>query len=161
MYTVQLKLAHRKVVIIGGGKIAWRKFEKLKDEAGSLKVVSPEFEPAFTRTQWGDHIQLIQKRYETSDIADADLIVIATNDQVVNQHVRDAATSKQWVNHTGDRTQSDFYNSLDIEHQGIKVSLSSDGQAIHQVKDYAAKIKAFLATLEEDEYEQNKTINGR
>lgn len=86
----------------------------------------------------------------SGDLNGADLIIIATDDAVVNQQVRDDAASTQWVNHTGDRTQSDFYNSLDIEHQGMKISISSEGQSIQHTKAYAAKIKAFLATLEED-----------
>ncbi|REH93203.1 NAD(P)-dependent oxidoreductase, partial [Staphylococcus felis] len=31
MYPVQLNLNQKHVTIIGGGKIAWRKFKKLKD----------------------------------------------------------------------------------------------------------------------------------
>ncbi|WP_086428042.1 precorrin-2 dehydrogenase/sirohydrochlorin ferrochelatase family protein [Staphylococcus cornubiensis] len=150
MYPIQLNLARKTVVIVGGGKIAWRKFIKLKDEAEQLKVVSPTFDDAFLNEQWGAHIQLIHKCYEQGDLDDADLIIIATNDATVNQQVRDDAAPTQWVNHTGDRTQSDFYNSLDIEHQGMKISISSEGHSIQQTKAYAAKIKAFLATLEED-----------
>lgn len=153
MYSIQLNLTNKKVVIVGGGKIAWRKFQKLKNEAGNIKVVSPEFVPNFNEASCGKHVQLVRKRYERSDIEGADLIFIATNDAIVNQQVRDDASPTQWVNHTGDRTQSDFYNSLDFEHRGIKISLSSNGEAIQQIQNEAAKIQSFLATLEEDEYE--------
>lgn len=150
MYPIQLNLTRKTVVIVGGGNIAWRKFTKLKDEAKQIKVVSPTFNDAFLNETWGTHIQLIQKRYERGDLDGADLVIIATNDKVVNQQVRDDAKMTQWVNHTGDRTQSDFYNSLDFEHQGVKVSISSEGHSIQQTKIYAAKIKAFLTTLKED-----------
>ncbi|MEJ7541464.1 precorrin-2 dehydrogenase/sirohydrochlorin ferrochelatase family protein [Staphylococcus intermedius] len=150
MYPIQLNLTHKTVTIVGGGNIAWRKFTKLKDEAGQIKIVSPTFNERFLNETRGTHIQLIQKCYERGDLDDADLIITATNDATVNQQVRDDAAPTQWVNHTGDRTQSDFYNSLDIEHQGMKISISSEGQSIQQTKVYAAKIKAFLATLEED-----------
>ncbi|HEC2167938.1 TPA: siroheme synthase [Staphylococcus delphini] len=150
MYPIQLNLTCKSVIIVGGGNIAWRKFIKLKDEAKHVKVVSPTFNDAFLNETWGRHIQLIQKRYERGDLDGADLIIIAIDDAVVNQQVRDDVAPTQWVNHTGDRTQSDFYNSLDIEHQGMKISISSEGQSIQQTKAYAAKIKAFLATLEED-----------
>ncbi|WP_457826256.1 NAD(P)-dependent oxidoreductase, partial [Staphylococcus aureus] len=51
MYPVQLNLKDRHVVIIGGGKIAWRKFSKLVTEPCTIDVVSPEFHEAFETVQ--------------------------------------------------------------------------------------------------------------
>ncbi|WP_281191106.1 NAD(P)-dependent oxidoreductase [Staphylococcus schleiferi] len=95
----------------------------------------------------------IKKTYDSKDIADANLIIIATNDAKVNQQVRDDARPEQWVNHTGDRRQSDFYNSFDFVHNEMTISVSSEGQSIQRTQAYGAKIKAYLETLEEDFHE--------
>ncbi|BAS45284.1 siroheme synthase [Staphylococcus schleiferi] len=153
MYPIQLNISNKTVVIIGGGKIAWRKFKKVMHEAKTVKVVSPEFNPAFYTRTWAPHITLDKKAYDSKDIADANLIIIATNDVKVNQQVHDDARPEQWVNHTGDRRQSDFYNSFDFVHNEMTISVSSEGQSIQRSQAYGAKIKAYLETLEEDFHE--------
>ena len=48
MYPVQLNLANKHLVIIGGGKVAYRKFQQLKTESiASLTIVSQTFLPEF------------------------------------------------------------------------------------------------------------------
>lgn len=153
MYPIQLNLCNKHVVIVGGGKIAWRKFRGLIDEACRIDVISPQFHEGFTSTQWPATIRLLQKEYETGDIAEADLIIIATDRADVNDRVVHDATDRQWVNHTGDRHQSDFFNTLNVRHDDMTISISSSGQSIRKTQAYARKIKAYLQTLEEDIHE--------
>nr|WP_263314522.1 NAD(P)-dependent oxidoreductase [Mammaliicoccus sp. Marseille-Q6498] len=153
MYPVQLNLKNKHVVIIGGGKIAWRKFSKLVTEPCSIDVVSIEFNEAFNTIQPSNRIRLIEAAYKSEHIVDADLIIVATNHPETNNQVTQDASPTQWVNHTGNRTQSDFFNTLDIEHTGLTISISSQGQNIQRTKRYAAKIKAFLDSIEEDSNE--------
>lgn len=153
MYPVQLNLNNKHVVIIGGGKIAWRKFSKLITEPCSIDIVSPKFHEAFQQIQPTQRIRFIQTSYRPEHIAHADIIIIATNHPQTNNLVAQDALPTQWVNHTGDRTQSDFFNTLDLENDGLTISISSQGQDIERTKRYAEKIKTFLATTEEDLHE--------
>ncbi|MFO3701948.1 NAD(P)-dependent oxidoreductase [Staphylococcus felis] len=150
MYPVQLNLNQKHVTIIGGGKIAWRKFKKLKDEGCTIDIVSPTFLKLFTDSAWPSHIRFIQKRYESNDIEGADLIIIATNDREVNDQVRSDAQIHQWVNHTGDRSQSDFFNMKTVTYDHVTFHLSSNGQSVQKTQYYAAKLETFLKTLEGD-----------
>ncbi|MCE5041854.1 hypothetical protein KJC03_12195 [Mammaliicoccus sciuri] len=79
MYPIQLNLKGKHVVIIAGGKIAWRKFSKLKSEPCSIDVIAREFHELFDTIQLTKHICLIQVDYQREHIAHADLIIIATN----------------------------------------------------------------------------------
>ena len=153
MYPIQLNLAHKHVVIVGGGKIAWRKFSKLVMEPCTIDVVSPKFHEAFNTVQPSERIRFVQEKYDKTKIDRADLIVIATNNPHTNNQVAQDALPTQWINHTGDQTQSDFFNMLTFEHDELTVSVSSKGQNIERTKRYAAKIKAFLAATEEDLHE--------
>lgn len=153
MYPIQLNLAHKHVVIIGGGKIAWRKFSNLVMEPCTIDVVSPEFHTAFETVLPSKRIRLIYDTYQKTYIQNADLIIIATNHPQTNNQVAQDALPTQWVNHTGDQTQSDFFNMRTIEHNGLTVSISSNGRNIARTKRYAAKIEAFLAADEEDFHE--------
>lgn len=153
MYPIQLNLKGKHVVIIAGGKIAWRKFSKLKSEPCSIDVIAREFHEHFDTIQLTKHICLIQVDYQREHIAHADLIIIATNHPETNDRVAQDALPSQWVNHTGDRKQSDFYNTLDIEHNGLTISISSHAQDIQRTQHYAMKIKAWLDSTKEDMHE--------
>ncbi|UXR78124.1 MULTISPECIES: NAD(P)-dependent oxidoreductase [unclassified Staphylococcus] len=153
MYPIQLNLCDKHVVIVGGGKIAWRKFQGLIHEDCRIDVVSPQFYEGFMSKQWRTSVRLIHKDYEADDIAAADLIIVATDRADVNDRVVRDATDSQWVNHTGDRHQSDFFNTLNIRHDDMTISISSSGQSIRKTQAYAKKIKAYLKTLEEDIHE--------
>ncbi|UXU55406.1 bifunctional precorrin-2 dehydrogenase/sirohydrochlorin ferrochelatase [Staphylococcus agnetis] len=153
MYPIQLNLAGKHVVIVGGGKIAWRKFSKLVTEPCSIDIVSPKFHDAFEMLQPSERLRLIREPYHKAHLKHADLIIIATNDPQTNNQVALDALPSQWINHTGDQTQSDFFNMLTIEHQDLIIGVSSNGQNIERTKRYAAKIKTFLAADEEDMHE--------
>ncbi|UWF57249.1 bifunctional precorrin-2 dehydrogenase/sirohydrochlorin ferrochelatase [Staphylococcus hyicus] len=153
MYPIQLNLAHKHVVIIGGGKIAWRKLSNLMIEPCTIDVVSPHFHDAFDCLQPIDRLRLIREPYHKSHLKHADIIIIATNDPQTNNQVAQDALPSQWINHTGDKTQSDFFNMLTIQHDELTISISSNGQNIERTKRYAAKIKSFLTANEEDMHE--------
>lgn len=153
MYPVQLNLKGKHVVIIGGGKIAWRKFSKLLSEPCSIDIIAREFHEHFETIQPTKHIRLIRATYQPEHIANADLIIIATNHPETNNQVAQDALPFQWVNHTGDRRQSDFYNTLDIQHNDLTISISSQGKDIQRTQQYANKIKTWLDSTKEDMHE--------
>ncbi|MBI5974341.1 precorrin-2 dehydrogenase/sirohydrochlorin ferrochelatase family protein [Staphylococcus canis] len=150
MYPIQLNLKRKHIVIVGGGKIAWRKLQKLKGEDCTIDIVSPTFDSLFLNADLPAHIQCFSKQYEAKDIALADLIIIATNDKDVNDRVRLDAKRHQWVNHTGDRSQSDFFNMKTVAFDGVTFNISSDGESIQKTQYYAEKLEAFLKSLEGD-----------
>lgn len=151
MYPIQLNLSHKCVAIIGGGRIALRKFNKLQAyDVGRVIVISPHIDKGFyehcsTRTEFR------QKAYEAEDIKDADLIFIATNDVDVNNQVAQDAMPHQWVNHTGDRTQSDFYNMATTTCHDVQISMHSDGQNAPLVKQRIAQFRAMCNEINEGE----------
>ena len=88
MYPVQLNLANKHLVIIGGGKVAYRKFQQLKTESiASLTIVSQTFLPEFFQDKHAN-LKLITKCYDRNDIEKADIIIIATNDAQVNNQIK-------------------------------------------------------------------------
>ena len=41
LYAAMLRLEHRLCVVIGGGKVAWRKVDKLLEAGARVRVISP------------------------------------------------------------------------------------------------------------------------
>jgi len=151
MYPIQLNLNDKRVVVIGGGKIAYRKVKQiLKEDVGTLHVISKKFLPEFFAIEH-PNVKLRTKCYDQTDIEDADLIIAATNDTSVNEQIKQDAKSYQWINQTGDKSQSDFYNMREIEFDDIKLTFSSEGIDCRKVKHIAQAVETFLnETYKED-----------
>lgn len=143
MYNIQLNIDGCHVVIIGGGKIAYRKYMSLKNENVTIEVISPQFDKAF-KVECDKRLKLIKKCYEYGDIEGADIVFIATNIREVNDLVRQHTSSSQLVNHTGDKSQSDFYNMKTFKYKECDISISSAGKDIGQTKAIYRKLQTFL-----------------
>ena len=106
MYPVMMNIQNKPVVIIGGGKVAARKIKTLLSEGAKVTVISPEINEVIPKSQ----VEWIQRSYQTGDLEGAKLVFACTDNQEVNKKVMEEAHPSQFVNNTGDKKNSDFYN---------------------------------------------------
>ena len=72
---VAIDVGNKKIVLIGGGRIALQKVEVLMHYTGRLHVIAPEICEAIKEKG----ISYTEKEYETSDISDAFIVYACTN----------------------------------------------------------------------------------
>ncbi|AQY38692.1 precorrin-2 dehydrogenase [Bacillus thuringiensis] len=125
MYPLMFNLNKKVVVIVGGGKIAYRKASGLKDTGAFVTVISPEICEEMKELPY---ITWKQKAFSNNDIKDAHLIYAATNQHAVNMMVKQAAHDFQWVNVVSDRTKSSFHTPGVIRHDEYVVTISTSGK---------------------------------
>ncbi|AJH64226.1 precorrin-2 dehydrogenase [Bacillus cereus] len=125
MYPLMLNLNKKVVVIIGGGKIAYRKASGLKDTGAFVTVISPEICAEMKELPY---ITWKQKTFSNDDIKDAHLIYAATNQHAVNLMVKQAAHNFQWVNVVSDGTESSFHTPGVIRHDEYVFTISTSGK---------------------------------
>jgi precorrin-2 dehydrogenase/sirohydrochlorin ferrochelatase len=113
------------VVIIGGGKIAYRKASGLKDTGAFITVVSPEI---CEEMKGLPYITWKQKTFTNDDIKNAHLIYAATNQHAVNMMIKQAAHDFQWVNVVSDGTESSFHTPGVIRDGEYVVTISTSGK---------------------------------
>ena len=104
-YPVSLNLTEKRIVIVGGGRIALRKLKGLLGCGAILTVVSPEINEEIKNLVNFDTITFIEREVRGSDLQDAFLIIVATNSFEVNEFVINQAGDHQLVNasHQADR----------------------------------------------------------
>ncbi|WP_432724830.1 precorrin-2 dehydrogenase/sirohydrochlorin ferrochelatase family protein [Staphylococcus equorum] len=154
MYPIQLNLSDKRVVVIGAGKVAYRKVQQLiKEDIQSLVIVSKKFLPEFFEIEY-PKMKLFTKCYDSEDIKHADIIFAATDDEDVNHLIKQDAKHYQLVNHIGDKAQSDFYNMCEIKYKDISIHFRSNGTNRSGVKQLSKVVQAFL----NEEYEEEDNV---
>jgi len=117
------------IVIIGGGAVAARKAAGLL-AAGvkNIRVIAPGFPGEFAAI-----VEQCHKRYESTDLKDANLVFAATDSATINdQIVRDAQVKGIWVNRAdgSDEVPGDFSTPAKFDAGSITVTVSAGSAAL-------------------------------
>ncbi|GAA1479402.1 uroporphyrinogen-III C-methyltransferase [Nocardioides aestuarii] len=92
-YPVGLRLAGRRVVVVGGGHVAQRRVPALVASGADVVVVSPVMTPALEGM--AGEVTLVQRRFDDGDLEDAWYVVAATDDPEVNAAVLAGAEARR------------------------------------------------------------------
>jgi uroporphyrin-III C-methyltransferase/precorrin-2 dehydrogenase/sirohydrochlorin ferrochelatase len=125
MLPLFLKLAGRKVVVVGGGKVALAKLDALEGAAARITVVAPEIGAELVRPG----IQLERRAFAPADL-DGAWLVIAAAPAEVNREVAKAAEERRiFVNAVDDPASGSAYTGGVFRRGGVTVAISTDGEA--------------------------------
>jgi uroporphyrin-III C-methyltransferase/precorrin-2 dehydrogenase/sirohydrochlorin ferrochelatase len=92
-YPSGLRLAGRRVVVVGGGHVAQRRVPVLIGAGADVVVVSPEVTPAIEGLQ--QEITIHLRGFEDDDLEEAWYVIAATDDQAVNAAVAASAERRR------------------------------------------------------------------
>lgn len=160
-YPLVVRVAGRRVLVVGGGVIALRKTEGLLASGASVTVVSPEFVDGFAELD----VVRVERRYEPSDLDGAWLVVAATNDPVVQQQIFDQCEARSvFCNAVDDPDRCSFILPA-VERRGpVLVTVSTQGRsptlAKHLRNLLAAAIPENIEELAADLAAQRKAIQA-
>ena len=88
-----LDLAGRRVLVVGGGVVAWRKIRLLADAGASVTVVAKHLAPEFAEHEGDIHLTVIRRGFTAGDVLGKTLAVAATGDAEVNRRVAEAGAA--------------------------------------------------------------------
>ncbi len=146
MYPITVNLKNKKVLIIGGGKIAARKIKGLLGEGAHITIVSPSLHSEIDEKC----VTWLKKEYESTDITPiVQLIFACTDDKSLNEKILKDALPSQLVNVVSNKETSDFYNMSMIKHQGLKIGISTEGASPLVAKETRIKLQEWLKNKEE------------
>ena len=143
MYPVMINIREKKVVVVGGGKVAARKIKTLLAEQAAVTVISPTLHADIPQAE----IQWLARSYQTGDLEGAKLVFACTDQEEVNRQIMEEAAPSQLVNNTGDKTFSDFYNVAIARKKDVSVMISTNGLSPSRSKEIRKKIEAILDQL--------------
>jgi uroporphyrin-III C-methyltransferase/precorrin-2 dehydrogenase/sirohydrochlorin ferrochelatase len=110
VYPVGLRLAGRRVVVVGGGQVAHRRVAGLLEARAVVTVVSPELTPALEALVAPGPVTWHPRGYVAGDLAGAWYAVAATDDPAVNAAVAaEAERDRVFCARADDRSASSVW----------------------------------------------------
>ncbi len=126
-YPVQLHLRGRQVVVIGGGKVAERKISGLLGTGSEIAVISPDITEKIKEWMRMGRVKWLNKAFAPTDIAQAFLIIAATNNPDTNAAVKRASSPHQLLLMVDNPEDSDFILPSVINRGKLTMTVSTSG----------------------------------
>jgi precorrin-2 dehydrogenase/sirohydrochlorin ferrochelatase len=156
-YPIFLELGGRRVVLVGGGAVAVRKAEALVEAGARLVVV--DHKPSDPMIDLGTRhgAELIRARYSKQYIAEAVLVIAATDDRKINEQVyQDCQELEILCNVVDDPEHCDFFVPAVVKRGDLQVAIGTEGYCPAYAGHLRKKLEAifteehgqFLAELE-------------
>jgi uncharacterized protein len=153
LFPVFLKLENLPVLIVGGGTIALEKLNAILENSPQteIRLVALIISEAVKKLA-ADHpnIQLKEKIFSETDLDGIHIVIIAINDPVISQQIRDKAKQNGKLVNVADKPDMcDFYMSSIIRKGNLKIAISTNGKS----PTIARRLKEVFSEMLPDELE--------
>ena len=146
-------ISTKRILVIGGGKIAARRVRTLLKFAEHIEVTAPEIcdemkdilkeeeKKEVPQAVWSSRKVLEEDLKDTSDFLNgADIVLTATDDRELNQKIVSACRMRKiLVNTADDKSLCDFYFPAVTEKDGVVIGMNSGGKSpktVRKVREY-------------------------
>ncbi len=147
---VNLFVANRPCLVVGGGKVAFRKIQLLLEAEAQVSVVSPEVCDGVGELIEQKRITHTVRRFEANDVSGAVIVYAATNSRGINRQILECCREHGILCCCvdGNWADSDFTTPAIIRHNQLTVSVSSGGHDCRQSKIVKNSLARHLKMME-------------
>ena len=122
-----IDIENKNCIIIGGGTVALRKLEKLREFKPVITVIAPDICDEINR--FAD-IKIIKRKFEDRDINNAFMVISATDDKELNTHIFALCKEKNiLINTVDDKDKCGFIFPALVKKDNITVGISTSGKS--------------------------------
>lgn len=148
-YPINLDLAGRSVLVVGGGVIAEGKAKQLVEAGARVQIVSPALTVSLSELADAGTLDWRQGVFAESDLDGVWLVISATDDQTVNETVAQTAAQRNLLCNVVDQPSlCNFITPALVTRGRLQISISTGGGS----PSVAQRVKREIAELIGDEY---------
>jgi len=130
LFPIFLKLAGRRCLVVGAGKTAEEKIPTLLACGATVVVVAPVGTPKIQVWARDGKLFWAKKTFESQDLADVFLAVVATSSKTVNRAAFQEAQQRGILcNVVHDRSYCDFYYPAVVRRGPLQIAISTAGHS--------------------------------
>ena len=169
MYPISLKLKNKKILVVGGGKIAERKIIRLLKAEASIFLISPDITDGLQKFVDENKLVYSKRKFIKADLKNVFLVIAATNDKKVNHLIfRESENIGILVNVIDEPNYCNFYVPSIVDRGDLLVAISTNGKSPAFARMLGKKLDEYLPnelskkiTLLGDLREEQKSKNAR
>lgn len=130
LFPIFIKLAKRRCLVVGAGKTAEEKVPTLLRCGARVVVVAPTATPALQGWAADGKIVWERRRFESRDLNNVFLVVVATPQKALNRSVFEQAQERRILcNVVRDRAACDFYYPAVVRRGPLQIAISTAGHS--------------------------------
>ncbi|WP_062434768.1 uroporphyrinogen-III C-methyltransferase [Herbidospora daliensis] len=137
-YLLGLRLDGRRVLVVGGGRVAQRRIPALLDAGAAVTLVSPSATPALDDLIADGRVTWERRRYQAGDVDDAWLVHACTSDRAANAAIAEEAEAKRiWCVRADDKDASAAWTPASgrVDEIGVAVTAGGDPRRAAGIRD--------------------------
>lgn len=146
---LMVELKEKNVVVIGGGKVAERRIQKLLEVKAIVKVISPKLTEKLRLLVMQNKIEWLEKSFSREDLNGAFFVIAATNDSAINQQVANATSTQMLLNVVDNPALGNIQFPTYIQRGKLTIAVTTNGAS----PKLAKKIKQQLSETYDQRYE--------
>ena len=128
LYPLALRLAGRRVLVVGGGAVATRRLPALLAAGADVVLVAPRITPALRAQAEAGRITWLERRFTRSDVDGAWLVQVAVDDPAAAAEVSAAAADQRiFCVRADDRDAATAWTPAVTRHGPVTVAVTDDG----------------------------------
>ncbi|GHT24479.1 porphyrin biosynthesis protein [Bacteroidia bacterium] len=126
---VSLNISDKRILLIGGGRVAFHKASVLQRFTDDATVISPAFHDGFASLPF----RLVRKEYAPDDLEGAFLVYICTENAALNEAIKAECTKRGILASVCDHPAlCDFISPAVWKSGNITIAVSSNAQNVRQ-----------------------------
>jgi len=133
LFPVFLKLNNLHTVLIGAGNVGLEKLAAILGNSPQARVtvIAKVFLPeVHTLAAEYEGVTVIQKAFLDTDLDSADIVVAATNDNKLNEYIKESAHDRKLLVNMADKPElCDFYLGSIVQKGDLKIAISTNGKS--------------------------------
>ena len=143
LYPIFLKLAGRKVLVVGGGKVAEEKLYAVLRSATNVTVVAPKITERIREWAESGLIRHIQGEYREGMAGHYFLVITCTDSEEVNAGIYEEASREGVLcNSVDDPQHCDFFAPAVVSRGPFQIAISSGGNSPALAQQVRKKLEA-------------------
>jgi precorrin-2 dehydrogenase / sirohydrochlorin ferrochelatase len=157
-YPILVDLKEKKVVVVGGGKVAHRKIEALLECQADIYIASRDWVPELEQLMEEGRIKFLGRRFSKVYLEGAFLVIASTDDSKLNRRVGSIAREMGiLVNVVDQPADSNFIVPSVIKRGDLLIAISTSGKSPAMAKRVRERLCRQFGT----EYEDFLLLMGR
>lgn len=148
LYPVFLKLENLHTLLVGGGNVGLEKLTALLKNSPEAKVtIVADYicEEIAGMTLNNPNIKLLMRKFFISDLENADLLILATDDRELHVRIKAEARKRRILTNVADTPDlCDFYLGSVVQKGDLKIGISTNGKSPTFAKRFREYMEEFL-----------------